>query len=122
MSNHVERLHSAVLRMAGHGNIKQRLVEAFEDNLDNIEEQELPEDLRPAFGHLHRMLNREAPLNGEGAICATVRKMSISEADECAGLMVDIYSEILRLGENAAPAPAAADDKTRVPPFLVKSG
>lgn len=121
MSNHVERLHSAVLRMAGHGTIKQRLVEAFEDNLDYIEEHDLPEDIRPAFSQLSSMLTRVAPLNGEGAICASVRKMSIIEANECAGLMVGIYSEILRLGESTS-TPVAVDDEAIVPPFLVKSG
>ena len=123
MSNHVESLYSAVLRMAGHGTIKERLVAAFEENLDYIEEYDLPEDVRPEFSELRRMMTRVAPLNGEGPMCASVRKMSIGEADECAGLMVGIYSEMLRLGDPARPRPSAeADEKSKVPAFLVKSG
>lgn len=123
MSNHVERLFSAVLRMAGHGTIKERLVEAFEENLDYIEEYDLPEDVRPEFTELKRMMTRVAPLNGEGPICATVRKMSTGEADECAELMVGIYTEMMRLGDHTQSRPSAeADENAKVPAFLVKSG
>ena len=62
------------------------------------------------------------PLNGEGHIRATVRKMSVVEADECSRRMLDLYTEMLHIAEGAGDAaPIAIGDRPRVPPFLVKS-
>lgn len=122
MLNHVESLFSAVSVLAGHGNIKERLVRAYEHNLTTIEEHELPDPVRPRFIELRRMMNRVSPLNGEGPICASVRKMSVGEADECAQLMVGMYAELARLHEELdGEAPPKAEEKAAVPPFLVKS-
>ena len=63
-----------------------------------------------------------SPLNGEGAVRASVRKMSGTEAGECAVSIVALYAEIMRLAEplsRGKPLPVAED--AQVPPFLVKS-
>jgi hypothetical protein len=70
-------------------------------------------------------MTRVEPMNGEGSICATVRKMSIDEADECARSMVGLYRDIMRYTDKAQEAlslqtrgqPRA---QPAVPPFLVK--
>ena len=74
MSNHVDRFYAAVSVVASHGDIKQRLVTAFEDHLDTIEDAELPIQIREAFIELRRRMTGVEPLNGEGHIRATVRR------------------------------------------------
>ena len=122
MTDHVDRFHAALRVLAGHGHIKQRLIKAFEDNLADLHEDELPIALKQAFADLRHDMQQVAPLNGEGPICASVRKMSLEEASECAGRIVTMYGEIARgLDEAQVSLPPADGDETRVPPFLVKS-
>lgn len=122
MTNHVDRFHAALTVLAGHGHIKQRLIKAYEDNLVEINEDELPIVLQQSFADLRSQMHNVKPLNGEGPICASVRKMSITEASECAGLIVTFYGEITRLRDDAEVVLPLADlDESRVPPFLIKS-
>ena len=123
MSHQIENFSAAVSVLASHGHIKQRLVKAFEDNLSEIEEDSLPIPMKQRFADLKLMMSRVAPLNGEGAILASVRKMSVEEADRCAQLMVDLYGQCLSIAENVQAAlPLAEREQEPVPPFLVKSG
>lgn len=122
MTDHVDRFHAALLVLAGNGHIKQRLIKAFENNLAGIPEDELPIALRQSFADLRHEMNRVSPLNGEGAICASVRKMSLDEASEFAGRIVSLYGEMSRLQDDVQVAlPLHDGDEVRVPPFLVKS-
>lgn len=125
MSSHVDQLFAAVSVLAGHGEIKKRLIAAYEKNLAKIEEDDLPIEARKPFADLRRKLSAVAPLNGEGCIRATVRKMSIIEADRCAHLIVDIYGLMIRHGDESGdelPFEFERKDAIRIPPFLVKSG
>ena len=122
MSNHVHRFYAAVSVMAGHGNIKQRLIEAYEENLAVIDDHELPIVIKQSFADLRHMLSQVAPLNGEGRIRASVRKMSVLQADECAQKMLDIYGDIIRYADaDDDSMPLAPSDQSSIPPFLVKS-
>jgi len=122
MSYQVDRFYAAVSVLAGHGHIKQRLIKAYEDNLVAISEDELPIAVKQTFSDLKHQLNRVTPLNGEGAVCASVRKMSVGEAAECAGSVVALYAEITRLGDSGQTLlPLDGKDRSGVPPFLVKS-
>jgi hypothetical protein len=122
MSYHVDRFYAAVSVLAGHGHIKQRLIKAYEENLGSISEDELPIALKQAFSDLKHQMNRVSPLNGEGAICASVRKMSVEEAAECAVSVVSLYGEIARLGDSGQHMLALnGQEADVVPPFLVKS-
>ena len=122
MTDHVERLHAALLVLAGHGHVKQRLIKAFEDHLAEIHEDELPIAMKQSFADLRNEMQRVAPLNGEGPICASVRKMSLQEASECAGRIVSLYGDIASYGDDTQSAlPLGDEDEVRVPPFLVKS-
>ena len=122
MTNNVERFHAALTVLAGHGHIKQRLIKAYEDNIAGINEDELPVALKQSFTDLRRQMYGVTPLNGEGPICASVRKMSFDEASECAALVVTIFGEIARLQDDTQVSlPFTVDDEARVPPFLVKS-
>lgn len=125
MSDHVDRFFAAVSVMAADGHIKQRLVRAYEENLQSIEEGALPSPARKPFAELRRMMRCVAPLNGEGAIRATVRKMSIRDAALCGQLMLDLLAVLIRESVNNPGQhrlPLQADQRPALPPFLVKSG
>ena len=92
--NHVDRFRIALTMLTGNGHIKQRLIKAYESNLVAINEDELPILLRQSFADLRRQMHSVTPLNGEGPICASVRKMSLNEASKCAASIVSMYGEI----------------------------
>lgn len=122
MTDHVDRFHAALTVLAGHGHIKQRLIKAFESHLAEIHEDELPVAMRQTFADLRHDMHRVSPLNGEGPVCASVRKMSLDEASDCAARVVSLYGEISRSNAEAQAAlPLPDADEVRVPPFLVKS-
>ena len=85
----------------------------------------LPESIEEAFTELQSRMTAVAPLNGEGAIFASVRKMSIREADECAQLILGIYVELLRSGASLATVSKEnkenRGDPAAVPAMLLKS-
>jgi hypothetical protein len=122
MTNHFDHFHAALTVLAGHGHIKQRLMKAYEDNLAEINEDELPIASKQLFADVRRQMHSVTPLNGEGPICASVRKMSVGEASECASSIVTLFSEVVRMQGDTQVSLALADtDEVRVPPFLVKS-
>lgn len=122
MSNHVKKFHTAVSVLAGHGHIKQRLIKAFEDNLAHIEDDTMPSALRESFLDLSHIMNQVEPLNGEGPICASVRKMSIDEADQCAQRILDLYSDMVRVTlDTKEPIPLLVENRKTATPVLVKA-
>lgn len=122
MSYHVDRFYAAVSALASHGHIKQRLIRAYEENLVEINDDELPIAVKQAFSDLKHQMHRVTPLNGEGAICASVRKMSAEEASECAVSIVALYRDVSRVDDNGQSIlPLDSDDAKIVPPFLVKT-
>ena len=122
MSYHVDHFFAAVSVLAGHGHIKQRLMKAYEDHLTEISEDELPVAAKQAFADLKHQMYRVTPLKGESPISASVRKMSVGEASECAASIVTVYGEIVRFGDGAQRSlPMDRADQVGVPPFLVKS-
>lgn len=121
MSNHVDRFYAAVSVVASHGNIKQRIIVAFEDHLADIDDANLPSAVRKKFIELRTMVTGVKPLNGEGHIRATVRKMSVVEAEECSRKMLDLYTDLVQLEGELEESPINIGDQTRIPPFLVKS-
>ena len=121
MSNHFDRFYAAVSVVASHGNIKQRIIAAFEDNLADIDDTNLPSAIRNKFIELRAMVTGVKPLNGEGHIRATVRKMSVVEAEKCSRKMLDLYTDLVHLEGELEESPINIGDQTRIPPFLVKS-
>lgn len=123
MSKHVHRFYTAVSILASHGHIKQRLVRAYEGSLTYIDDDDMPSELQESFADLRRVMNQVAPLNGEGPICASVRKMSIDEADDCARRILDLYGDMIRLVDKArVKSPLSVEDKPpKSTPVLVKA-
>ena len=123
MSNQVNRFYAAVSVLAGHGYIKQRLVKAYEENLAVIEDEDLPIAVKQSFADLRHMMSRVDPVKREGRIRASVRKMSVKEADECAHKMIDLYRDMIRYSDNdQEPLLTPIRNQPAVPPFLVTSG
>ena len=124
MSNHANRFYGDVSGLGGHGHIKQRLIAAYEDNLAIIEVEELPIAVKQSFADLRHMMSRvDAVVKREGRICASVRKMSVEEADECAHKIIDLYADMIRYSDNAQESlPLQFGDRAAIRPFLVKSG
>ena len=120
MSNHVNRFYAAVSVLAGHGYIKQRLVKAYEENLAVIEDDDLPIAVKQSFADLTHMMSRVDPVKQEGRIRASVRKMSVEEADECAHKIIDLYRDLIRYSGNAQEPLPIGDQPGGVPPFLVR--
>lgn len=122
MPYYSERFGTALTVLAGHGHIKTRLTRAFEENLNDIDDATLPTVIRDTFADLRLRLTRVPPANGEGAVCATVRKMSILEADECARMLVEVYESLLRSGDaSVEPSDAGEEPAAAVPAVLLKS-
>ncbi len=124
MSDHVNRFYAAVSVLAGHGYIKQRLVKAYEENLAVIEAEDLPIAVKQSFADLRHMMSRvDSVVKREGRIRASVRKMSVEEADECAHKIIDLYADMIRYSDNAQESlPLQFGDQPAIRPFLVKSG
>jgi hypothetical protein len=100
--------HFATLELVRSTPIKQRLVCAYRRHLAEISEEQLPGDIREAFGQMVRSLRGVQPLRGEDPVAASVRKMSNQEADECAALIVDMFGRMSRLppaSARSAPTP-----------------
>lgn len=122
MTQPVDRFRAAMLVLAGNGRIKQRLTKCYEEYLSDIDDDELPIALKQDFADLRQSMQSVAPLNGESAVCASVRKMSPRDASQCAGEIVMLFDELSRMrDEGQVSLPLGEDQPARVPPFLIKS-
>ena len=122
MTNHVDRFQAALTVLAGHGHVKQRLMTAYEEHLEEIVDDELPIAVQQSFADLRHAMHNVTPSNGEGPICASVRKMSINEASECASMIVALFLDVVQMSDDTqASLPLTDIDEARVPPFLLKS-
>lgn len=101
-----ESLHLATLELVRSTPIKQRLVTSYRRHLTAISAEQLPGEVRESFCQIMDSLSGVQPLKGEDAVAASVRKMSIQEADDCASLIVEIFGITCRLLLNAARASA----------------
>ncbi|MBL8266738.1 hypothetical protein [Steroidobacter sp.] len=97
MSSAWENFFAATVVLASAGPIKHRLTEAFREHLADLEEDELPREIRDEFTSLSTTLSSVRPMRGENAVQATVRKMSDSEAGDCAVRIVGMLGVLARL-------------------------
>lgn len=122
MTHHLECFRAALSVLAGHGHIKQRLIEAFDKNLRDIDAATLPLTIREPFADLQLKMTHVAPSNGEGPICASVRKMSVEEAGACGRQLVGLYADVVRAAGDAEDVlPLPVEDAPEVPAMLLKS-
>jgi hypothetical protein len=96
--NTCDKLLSATVELAGSGSIKQRLVDAYVHHLAELNEEQMPQEIRDDFCALTRALRTARPLRGEDAVLATVRKMSDCEAKRYAAQIVNMFGTMARNG------------------------
>lgn len=123
-----ESLYKATLELAKPSAQKQRLTDAFTRHLLDLPTHEMPGDLRQDFEALRLSMTRVRPLQGESAVAATVRKMSIGEADACAARIVALLDSLHRMMASAKAsgqaqaqgrAPSISDTSlTRIPTLI----
>jgi hypothetical protein len=94
MSTAWEKFQGATLSLARSGSIKDRLADAYRNHLADVQEDDLPRELRDEFREVSDTLTRERPLRGEDAVRATTRKLSNEEADRLACSVVRIFAAI----------------------------
>jgi hypothetical protein len=112
------QLEAAVLTLVGHGALKDRLCAAYCDHLDDLREQDLPEEVQAEFSAMSRAMHGARALPGDSVVRASVRKFSNQQAQAYAALIVRSY--VLRVqGLAATPVgPARLGTAARKPPPL----
>jgi hypothetical protein len=96
MSSTWEHFFAAAAILASAGPIKHRLVEAYRTQLADLDEDELPKEIREEFSSLSTCLCSVRPMRGETAVQATVRKMSDQEAGGVAARIIGMLAVIAR--------------------------
>jgi hypothetical protein len=103
-----EIFQGATLSLVRSGALKERLTEAYRNHLACINETELPRELREDFRSFNHALMRERPLlRGEDSVRATIRKMSIGEAEAAATSVVKMFCALQRSSGSLRSAPTA---------------
>ena len=98
-----ERLHKATLELAKPSALKQRLTDAFKRHLIDLPAHDLPAEVRKDFDALRQSMTRLRGHHGECPVTATVRKMSIGEADACAARIVALLDTLHRSSLTGPP-------------------
>jgi uncharacterized protein YecA (UPF0149 family) len=119
-------LHKATLELAKSSALKQRLTDAYTRYLIDLPTQDLPGEVRQDFEALRQSMTRVRPQHGECPVAATVRKMSIGEADACAARIIALLDTLHRTSLAAPPKPnvqglprAAGDtNSSRIPTLI----
>ena len=96
-----ERFEAAVSALVGEGSVKDRLVVAYSEHLNDLADSELPQSLRTTFEDLHTALHAVTPTGREPCVKATVRKMSTRQVGNHARTIVSIYADLVCHGERA---------------------
>lgn len=104
-----ENFHKATLELAKSHALKQRLTDAFSLHLRDMPATEMPGELRVDFELLRKRMTEVSPMRGETAVAATVRKMSLDEADACAARIVALLDALYRI--RAAKASATGNSR-----------
>jgi hypothetical protein len=94
--------HFATLELVRSTPIKQRLICAYRRHLASLQESDIPSEARECYGQVIRSLCGVAPLRGEDAVTASVRKMSNQEADDCAAHIVEIFGMMCKTHHSVA--------------------
>jgi uncharacterized protein YecA (UPF0149 family) len=100
-----ESLHKATLELAKPTALKQRLTDAFTRHLIDLPTHDLPAEVRKDFDALRQSMTRLRAQHGECPVTATVRKMSIGEADACAARIVALLDTLHRSTLASLPKP-----------------
>jgi autonomous glycyl radical cofactor GrcA len=101
-----DQLESAVIALASHGALKDRLATVYTNHLGDIDAQELPLEVQQDFTELGKAMNAARALPGDNVVRASVRKFSNEEAQRYAALIVRIYGLEMQNQNSTLRAPA----------------
>ena len=115
----VRTLHAATLELVSNLPLKQRLINAFTNHLQNLDPDHFHGSVATDWAQLRADLTAHRGVGREAAVVATVRKLSPSELEDLAGRIVRLYRDTaasipaLRVVENTGQA--EADDAQTLP-------
>ncbi len=92
-----DRFFSAVRTLNSDAPMKQRLVAAYQEHLEDLREEQVPDSIRQKFISLRQALTAVRPANGESTVHASVRKMSPGDAQRYATSILLMLSELVRV-------------------------
>jgi hypothetical protein len=120
MQTNWECFRDAVVVLAGGGPVKQRLTEAYQGHLRELDPDDLPHDLRNAYAALVTALQNGRPVGTLDAIAASVRKMSEVDAARHAQSIVHMFASWQEppAASRAALLRAVPIDDDQIPAFL----
>lgn len=120
MQTNWDRFRDAAVLLAGGGPVKQRLTDAYQAHLKDLDPESLPRDLRGPFGALVTALQSGQRVGTLDAVSACVRKMSEAEAARHAQSIVQIFASLQEPAATSRPAVlrAVPDADDEIPAFL----
>jgi hypothetical protein len=120
MQTNWESLRDAVTVLAGAGPVKQRLLDAYQRHLRNLDPAGLPRELRGTYTSLLDALQSAQRAGSLDAIAASVRKMSDMDAARHAQAIVQLFAGLNEPHGQARPASPlrAVPDDDDIPAFL----
>lgn len=121
MRTNWECFRDAVVLLAGAGPLKQRLADAYQQHLRDLDPQDLPSDLRGPYAALCTALQSGPRVGTLDAVAASVRKMSEADAARYAQSVVHMFADLQEPVTGSRPAvlrsvPSSLDDE--IPAFL----
>ena len=108
-----DRFLAAVKRCVGPDSVKQRLVDAWSHELEDIGISELPRQLRLDFKQLRDAMNTAQPQPHESAASASVRKMSAEQAARHTLQILRLSQDLQRISVQTETL-VAHDDKAQI--------
>jgi hypothetical protein len=91
-----ERFYEAVRSLASWGSIQERLANTYIYYLGQLENEELPAEVRENFLDLRQSITAGKDFGDGSIVRQTVSKMSDEEAFEYVEKIIDIYDNITR--------------------------
>ena len=123
MSQIVERFAAAVQALVGEEPVKSRLIRAYSEYLEDLQQVDLPIAGKRAFGELHLALHSKSPVGKVDCVKASIQKMSPVEAGCHARTIVRLYTELLAMEHSArTPAEAVVKPAEAAPPRFLARG
>lgn len=92
-----DRFLAAVRRCVGPDPVKQRLIDAWSHELEDIGISELPRPLRREFKQLREAMSTAQPQPHESAASASVRKMSAQQAARYTRQILQLSQDLQRI-------------------------
>lgn len=122
MSDIISRFEAAARTLVGEGPVKQRLVRAYVENLQDLAEIKLPHEAGKTFRDLQGAFSTVAPAGTATTVQASVQKMSAGEATAHACTILDLYRLMVvaaRRADHLKVVESLAETEDEPPQFLV---